>query len=170
MSLPSHLPMAAAGGETVQMPSVGYGTWAAGGTGWCKDATSAALKAGYRHLDCAWMYGVDEEVGAAIRESGIPRSELFITSKFWPHFAAPENFEICLDQSLKKMGLDYFDLYLAHWPVAFKPVEREALEKAVTGPDTTNLQKGMQVIPGTDDVIVDWEHTSTNLASQAGNL
>lgn len=59
-------------------------------------------------------YGVDEEVGAAIRESGIPRSEIFITSKFWPHFAAPENVELCLDQVLKNMGLDYVDLFLAH--------------------------------------------------------
>jgi diketogulonate reductase-like aldo/keto reductase len=59
------------------------------------------------------MYGVNEEIGAAIRESGIPREEIFITSKFWPHFAAPENVEICLDICLKEMGLDYVDLWLA---------------------------------------------------------
>lgn len=88
---------------------------------------------------------VDEEVGAAIRESGIPRSEIFITTKFWPHFAAPENVELCLDLSLKKMGLDYVDLLLAHWPVAFKPISREALEKANTGPGVTDAQRGIMV-------------------------
>jgi diketogulonate reductase-like aldo/keto reductase len=96
-----------------------------------------ALKAGYRHLDCAWMYGVciffhylldliktkliircdhqvDEEVGAAIKESGIPREELFITTKFWPHFGDKENVELCLDLCLQKLGLEYVDLFLSH--------------------------------------------------------
>ena len=57
---------------------------------------------------------VDEEIGAAIKESGIPRSEIFVTTKFWPHFGDPENVELCLDICLKQMGLDYVDLYLAH--------------------------------------------------------
>lgn len=113
---------------------------------------------------------VDEEVGAAIRESGIPRSELFITTKFWPHFAAPENVEMCLDQCLRNMGLDYVDLFLAHWPVAFKPVSKEALEKAITGPDTNKAQKGIMEQPGSDDAVLDWEHTSSNLANQAGKI
>ncbi|EXJ63469.1 uncharacterized protein A1O5_11518 [Cladophialophora psammophila CBS 110553] len=130
MALPTHFPIKVAGGKTVQIPSVGFGTWGGGDPGWCKAATLTALKLGYRHLDCAWIYGVDEEIGAAIRESGIPRSELFITTKFWPHFSAPENLELCLDQSLKRMGLEYVDLLLAHWPVAFKPISRDALENA----------------------------------------
>lgn len=118
------------------------------------------------------MYGVDQEVGAAIRESGIPRSELFITSKFWPHFGAPENVELCLDKILENMGLDYIDLLLVHWPVAFKPISREALQKAVAGPKASNADRGIMAPPGTDgdedDVVVDWEHTSTNLATRAG--
>ncbi|KIW86374.1 hypothetical protein Z517_01770 [Fonsecaea pedrosoi CBS 271.37] len=130
MALPVDFPLKVAGGKTIQIPSVGFGTWGGGDPGWCKAATLTALKLGYRHLDCAWMYGVDEEVGAAIRESGVPRSEIFITTKFWPHFSAPENVELCLDQCLKRMGLDYVDLFLAHWPVAFKPISREALENA----------------------------------------
>lgn len=80
-SLPKTFPLRAAGVKTIQIPSVGYGTWASGDTSWCKDAVLEALKAGYRHLDCAWMYGVDEAVGQAIKESGIPREEIFITSK-----------------------------------------------------------------------------------------
>ena len=69
-------------------------------------------------------------MGAAIRESGVDRSEIFVTTKFWPHFAAPEHIQLCLDQSLKNLGLDYVDLLLAHWPVAFKPISKEALETA----------------------------------------
>ncbi|KAK5044496.1 hypothetical protein LTR84_010707 [Exophiala bonariae] len=169
MSLPASFPIHIKDGKTIQIPSVGYGTWAAGGTGWCKDATLKALQAGYRHLDCAWMYGVDEEVGAAIQESGIPRSELFITSKFWPHFGAPENVKLCLDKILKNMGLDYIDLLLVHWPVALKPTSREALEKAVTGPGTSNADKAIMVQPGTENVVVDWEHSSADFARRNGH-
>jgi diketogulonate reductase-like aldo/keto reductase len=61
------------------------------------------------------VYGVNDEIGAAIRESGIPREEIFVTTKFWPHFAAPGNVEICLDICLKEIGLDYVDLWLAQY-------------------------------------------------------
>ena len=111
---------------------------------------------------------MDNEVGQAIRESGIPRSEIFVTTKFWPHFAAPENVELCLDQCLKNMGLDYVDLFLAHWPVAFKPISRQSLENAKTGPGLSKSEKGMLVEPGTDRAVIDWEHTSSNIATQAG--
>jgi len=168
MALPSHFPLKAASGKTIQIPSVGFGTWASGETGWCKESVKTALKAGYRHLDCAWMYSVDEEVGAAIRESGIPRSEIFVTTKFWPHFAAPENVELALDQCLKGLGLDYVDLFLAHWSFAFQPKSREALENALTKPDATPSEKGMLVDSETDKTVIDWEHTSSNLATQAG--
>jgi diketogulonate reductase-like aldo/keto reductase len=117
-------------------------------------------------MDTTEKIQVDEEVGLAIKESGIPRSEIFITSKFWPHFSAPENVEICLDQVLKNMGLEYVDLFLAHWPVAFKPISQEALHKAVTGPNTSDAEKGILVEGG--ETIKDWEYTSTNLASQEG--
>jgi len=112
------------------------------------------------------MYGVDHEIGAAIKESGIPRSEIFVTTKFWPHFAAPENVELCLDLCLKQMNLDYVDLWLAHWPYAAKPISRAALEKAKCGPDTTPEDQG-KLMDG-DKPVIDWEHTSTNIAKQRG--
>lgn len=65
----------------MDMPSIGYGTWASGDTSWAKDATVTALKEGYRHLDCAWFYGVDQAIGEAIKESGVPREQIFVTSK-----------------------------------------------------------------------------------------
>jgi diketogulonate reductase-like aldo/keto reductase len=101
------------------------------------------------------MYGVNQEIGEAIKESGIPRAEVFVTTKFWPHLAAPENVELCLDICLKEMGLDYVDLYLAHWPYASKPISRIALEKAIA------MEGGKPVI--------DWEHTSTNIAGLKGS-
>lgn len=81
MSLPKTFSLRGANGKTFKIPSVGYGTWASGETSWAKDATLTALKEGYRHLDCAWMYGVDEPVGEAIKESRIPREEIFVTTK-----------------------------------------------------------------------------------------
>ncbi len=112
------------------------------------------------------MYGVNQDIGEAIKESGIPRAEIFITTKFWPHFAAPKNVELCLDICLREMGLDYVDLYLAHWPYASKPISRAALEKAIGGPNASSEQKGMATENGKP--VIDWEHTSTNLAKLKG--
>lgn len=90
-----------------------------------------------------------------------------MTSKFWPHFAAPENVELCLDKILKGTGLDYLDLLLAHWPIAFKPLSRSQLEKGEATGDGPAAQ-GME--PGSDGKgnVIDWEHTSTPIAKQAG--
>ncbi|KAI9761257.1 MAG: hypothetical protein M4579_001177 [Chaenotheca gracillima] len=183
MAISKTLPMKVADGKTVQVPSVGFGTWAAdwlyrsdvdadglmmviGGTGWCKEATLAALKAGYRHLDCAWKYGVDEEVGAAIRESGVPRSEIFITSKFWPHFAHPDNVETCLDLVLKNTGIEYIDLFLAHWPVAFKPLPN--IGSAQASPEATNEENRVATDGSTGKEALDLEHCAANIAAEKG--
>ncbi|KAK5116625.1 hypothetical protein LTR62_007299 [Meristemomyces frigidus] len=168
MSLPKRFPLRVANGKTIEIPSVGYGTWASGENSWAKDAVAEALKAGYRHLDCAWMYGVDEPIGEAIKGSGVPREEIFITSKFWPHFGHPDNVELCLDKILKNMGLDYIDLYLAHWPCVWKPISREALQNAKSFHNATSKDRG--IAGGEDDPPqIDWEHTTSNLASRAGH-
>ncbi|KAI9813468.1 MAG: hypothetical protein M1827_004144 [Pycnora praestabilis] len=169
MSISATFPMKTANGNIIDVPSVGFGTWAAGGTGWCKQATLAALKAGYRHLDCAWKYGgakVDEEVGDAIRESGIPRSEIFVTTKFWPQFGAPENVEKCLNLVLKNMGLDYVDLYLAHWPVVVKARSNIASAKAF--PEATNDDLAIATDGKLEGGVLDLEHSASNFAAAAG--
>ncbi|KAH8089810.1 putative glycerol dehydrogenase [Filobasidium floriforme] len=112
------------------IPSVGLGTWQAP-PGHVKEAVKHALKSGYRHIDCALIYQNEDEVGQGIKESGIPRSELFITSKLWNtyHDRASES----LEQSLKSLGTDYLDLYLIHWPVRLVPNETSNL--LPTNPD-----------------------------------
>jgi 2,5-diketo-D-gluconate reductase A len=77
----------------------------------------AALAAGYRHIDTAAIYRNESEVGQAIKESGLPRSELFITTKLWNDSHAYDKALYACDESLRKLGLDYVDLYLIHWPV-----------------------------------------------------
>ena len=79
-----------------------------------------ALKAGYRHIDTARIYGTEPAVGKAIKRSGIPRSEIFITTKLWNNSHKPEDVEPAIDASLKDLGTDYLDLYLIHWPSPFK--------------------------------------------------
>jgi len=169
MALPTTFPLAAAHGSTVDIPSVGYGTWAAGDTSWAKDSTLTALKEGYRHIDAAWYYGVDEPVGQAINESGIPRKEIFVTSKIWPQFLTPDNVELCLDKILKNMELEYVDLLLAHWPCAWESTSRPALEQAWTGPNATPADKGYAVDDATGKPIIDWQHTSGPVARAAGH-
>ena len=134
MSLPKTLPLKAQGGKTIPIPNVGFSTYDATDPSRVKASVLQALKEGYRHLDCAWAYGVDAAVGAAIKESGMPREEIFVTSKFWMNFGHPDNVELCLDKVLKGMELEYVDLWLVHEPFVMKRISRESLEKAAVGP------------------------------------
>ncbi|KAH9478596.1 D-galacturonate reductase [Psilocybe cubensis] len=94
----------------VEIPAVGLGTWQSK-AGEVEKAVEYALKeVGYRHLDCAWAYGNEKEVGDGIRASGVPRSEVFITSKLWGTWH--NRVEECLDQTLTNLGTDYIDLPL----------------------------------------------------------
>ncbi|TFK38255.1 NADP-dependent oxidoreductase domain-containing protein [Crucibulum laeve] len=102
-----------------EIPAIGLGTWQSK-PGEVTAAVAYALKdAGYRHIDCAWAYGNEKEVGEGIRASGVPRSEIFITSKLWGTWHS--RVEECLDQTLANLGTDYLDLYLIHWPVPLNP-------------------------------------------------
>jgi 2,5-diketo-D-gluconate reductase A len=95
------------------MPLVGFGTWRLSGRAAYR-AVRAALEAGYRHVDTATMYGNEAEIGAALRDSGIARSEVFVTTKLPPENAGRERATI--DASLDALGIDRVDLWLVHWP------------------------------------------------------
>lgn len=102
----------------VKIPKVGFGTWQTPDGDVCYDATLAALKAGYRHIDTALVYGNEESVGRAIKDSGIPREELFITTKCPAEIKTYDGALKSFETSMNNLGLDYLDLYLIHapWP------------------------------------------------------
>lgn len=113
------------------------------------------------------MYGVDEPVGEAIRECGIPREEIFYTSKAWPNFLHPEDVELCLDKVLKNTGLGYVDLFLVHWPIVWKYPSREGLDKAWSGPKATREDRAF-LFEENDKPCVDWKYVSKPIAQKAG--
>ena len=100
----------------VEIPVLGFGTWKAADGEEAYQAVLAALKAGYRHIDTAAIYQNEESVGRAIKDSGLAREDLFITTKLWNTHYTYEDAQAALEESLEKLGLDYVDLYLIHWP------------------------------------------------------
>ncbi len=83
-------------------------------------AVKYALKIGYRHIDTAWLYGNEADVGRAFQESGIRREEIFITTKVWDTDQGYDSTLTACERSLRRLGLSYVDLYLIHWPVQSK--------------------------------------------------
>jgi 2,5-diketo-D-gluconate reductase A len=122
----------------VEMPALGFGVYQIPAEQ-TEQAVTDALAAGYRSLDTAAAYQNEEAVGRAIAASGIPRSELFVTTKLWIQKPGEDNAKRAFEASLKRLGLDYVDLYLIHQPLgdyysswrAMQEVNREGLAKAI---------------------------------------
>lgn len=114
------------------IPAIGFGVFMIPNGGPTYEATLKALQAGYRHVDTAAGYMNESDVGKAIKDSGIDRKEIFITSKLWLQDYGYENAKIGIENSLKNLGVDYIDLYLLHQPYGDYLGSWKALEEAVT--------------------------------------
>jgi diketogulonate reductase-like aldo/keto reductase len=114
----------------VKMPWLGLGVWQVENGNEVTSSVKMAIKAGYLSIDTAAAYGNEEGVGKAVKECGVPRSDLFITTKLWNANQGYESTLKAFEESRKKLGLDYLDLYLIHWPVKGKYTETwRAFEK-----------------------------------------
>ena len=100
----------------VQIPCVGFGTWQTPEGDIAETSVRAAIEAGYRHIDTAAAYGNETGVGRGIRASGVRREELFVTTKLWNAVRGYKETIAAFEDSMEKLGLEYLDLYLIHWP------------------------------------------------------
>lgn len=102
----------------VKIPCVGFGTYKTPDGATCVESVKTAIEAGYRHIDTAEFYFNEESVGRAAAESGVPRGELFLTTKVWNTHQGYDDTLAAFDASMRRLGLDVLDLYLVHWPIA----------------------------------------------------
>lgn len=146
--------------NSVEMPQIGLGTFALK-----EQAIVSALQTGYRMLDTAWQYGNEEEVGNAVRHSGIERKDIFITTKLWTDHIRQHAVREAFEDSLRKLQTDYVDLYLIHWPAegfetAWKVMEELYAEGRVRAIGVSNchiqhlelLEKVSDVVPAVNQV------------------
>lgn len=115
-----------------KIPAVGFGVYQIPNDRPTYEATLAALEAGYRHIDTAAAYFNEEDVGRAVRDSGIPREEIFVTSKLWLQDYGYEQAKKGIARSLRKLDIGYIDLYLIHQPYGDVPGAWKAMEEAKT--------------------------------------
>lgn len=118
--------------NNIQIPAVGFGTYKIQEGQECIDAVKYALQHNYRHIDTAAVYENEKSVGIALRESKIPREELFITTKVWNTERGYEKTLKAFDASMERLGLEYLDLYLIHWPANEKQFSNAAELNAET--------------------------------------
>jgi D-xylose reductase len=135
-----------------QMPALGLGTWKIPREE-CAETVHAAIAAGYRHLDCACDYGNEVEVGRgiarAIDEGLVTREDLWITSKLWNTYHAPEHVEPAIRRTLSDLGLEYLDLYLIHFPISlrFVPFEERYPPEWLFDPEAESPRMEFEDVP-----------------------
>ncbi|MDR2998512.1 MAG: aldo/keto reductase [Microbacterium sp.] len=137
------------------IPQLGYGVFKVDPAE-TERAVSEALEIGYRHIDTAAIYGNEEGVGAAIAKSGVPRDELFITTKLWNDRHDGDEPDAAIAESLDKLGLDHVDLYLVHWPTPARNNHVHAWEKLIDIRDqglATSIGVSNFLVPHLDDIV-----------------
>ena len=139
------------------IPTLGLGTWQAL-DGECADAVEYALSIGYRHIDTAQIYENEAEVGQGMARSSVSRGDIFLTTKIWMDQLAEGDLQASLDESLKKLGTDYVDLLLIHWPVEEVPLAEQlgALESV--------KQAGKVRLTGVSNYTVQWLENAKAIA------
>ena len=150
------------------IPRVGLGVWQAPPGHVTRQAVTTALEVGYRHFDTARVYGNEADVGAAVRDSGVPRGEVFVTTKLWNEDQGFDRALRAFDASLGRLGLDHVDLFLLHWPVpgrrldSWRALERLHADKRARAIGVSNfmpkhleeLLAHAQVVPAVDQIEV----------------
>jgi diketogulonate reductase-like aldo/keto reductase len=119
-----------------EIPLVGLGVWQVPNRRECVDAVRWALELGYRHIDTAQAYGNEESVGQGLRESGVPREDVFITTKFFP---AQKDPVAEIERSLERLGVDFVDLYIIHWPEGCPTWAWPGMERALEAGHTRSI-------------------------------
>ena len=140
-----------------EIPVIGFGTFQIPADGTTYNAVKDALAAGYRHIDTAAAYMNEQEVGKAIKDSGIPRDQIWVTSKMWLQDYKYEDAKKAIETSLNKLGLDYIDLYLLHQPYgavdeAWKAVEEAQKAGKLRSIGVSNFVPNFDVTPAVNQV------------------
>ena len=165
LTIASRFPLNQGGG----IPALGLGVFQSPPGKETRQAVEWALKIGYRHIDTAAMYGNEADVGEAVRSSGLPREEIFVTTKMWYTDHGFESAQRAAQKSLRELGLSYVDLYLIHWPRAnspddrldtwraFEKLQREGVARAIGVSNYTvrhleELRAHSDVVPAVDQV------------------
>jgi 2,5-diketo-D-gluconate reductase A len=133
-----------------EIPLLGLGVWQVPDGPECVDAVRWALELGYRHLDTAQAYGNEESVGEGLRQSGVPRDEVFITTKFYPGHRDPA---AEAEQSLRRLGVDQVDLYIIHWPQGGATWAWAGMERALELGHTRSIGVSNFSVAELDEVI-----------------
>jgi diketogulonate reductase-like aldo/keto reductase len=137
-----------------RIPQVGLGVWQTPSGATTQKAVSAALDRGYRHIDTARVYGNEADVGAAVRASGVAREAVFVTTKLWNADQGYDRALRAFDASLERLGLDYVDLFLIHWPVAGKRVDSwRALERIHEGGRARSIGVSNFLVPHLEELL-----------------